>query len=416
MSKERALKSKSFCSALWTSIYQNPDGKISPCCVWQHHKSLGNVNVRSIDEIYSSKKVKKLKEKMLNGETLSECSYCNKIESDLKDQSSKSFFNDNFFEKINWEVDEPQFYYWDLRISNLCNFKCRMCGHGLSSEWYDDSKSLGYEPTSKVIRINDKSNFWEQMEFHYKYVESIYFAGGEPFLNEHHYKILESLVKLNKNDTKLIVNTNGAVSHWKNKKVLDYYKPFNYVVFGFSIDGSYEVGEYIRKGLDYVKWKENVKEYVDYIEKKDSWDITYLFQFAFGVTNFHNIVDFIRDLIDSNLINKYCQFNFQPIVNPIEQSVIAVPPIVFEQFKKDSEELLNDLEYKYNWSERLIQPFKHSIEKIIQYVSANPFERKHLIEFYKKQEELDKLRNENIYDIVPDYRKLQIDNDGKNII
>ena len=28
--------------------------------------------------------------------------------------------------------------------------------------------------------------------------------------------------------------------------------------------------------------------------------------------------------------------------------------------------------------------------------------------FYKKQEILDKLRNENIYDIIPDYRKLSI--------
>ena len=40
--KERALQSKSFCAALWTSIYQDPSGTVSPCCVWGSNP-LGNV-------------------------------------------------------------------------------------------------------------------------------------------------------------------------------------------------------------------------------------------------------------------------------------------------------------------------------------------------------------------------------------
>lgn len=68
MSRELALESKTFCSALWTGIYQAPNGDVSPCCVW--NKPLGNVNGSSINEIYKSDRILTLKQKMLRGETL----------------------------------------------------------------------------------------------------------------------------------------------------------------------------------------------------------------------------------------------------------------------------------------------------------------------------------------------------------
>jgi MoaA/NifB/PqqE/SkfB family radical SAM enzyme len=410
MNKEKALKSKTFCSALWTAIYQSPNGSVSPCCVWRG--TLGNVNNSSIDDIFNSEYVNGLKNKMLDGKKINQCKYCYDIENDTKSESTRHFFNKHFIDKIDWESSDSKFLYWDLRISNLCNFKCRMCSHGLSSEWYDDWKALGNDPQEKVVKIDDKSNFWKQLEEHYKYVDTIYFAGGEPFMNEHHYKILEDLVDRKLHDTKITVNTNASITHWKKKKVLDYYKPFNNVIFGFSIDGSYEVGEYIRKGLNYKEWKKNVKEYVDYISDKDTWDITYLFQFAYGVTNIHNICDFIIDLLNDGLITKYCQFQFQPIVNPIEQSVKSIPPSIFEKFKKDVSKMDNILE-EYGLDERTIEPIIIHLKKIITYIESNPYNKTNLNQFYKKQEKLDKIRNESIYDIIPDYRKLPIDVDGK---
>ena len=64
--KERALKSKSFCAALWTSLYQDPNGSVSPCCVWGQgdgNSQFGNVNDSSLSEIYSSSKILSFKEK-----------------------------------------------------------------------------------------------------------------------------------------------------------------------------------------------------------------------------------------------------------------------------------------------------------------------------------------------------------------
>lgn len=423
--KERALKSKSFCSALWTSLYQDPNGSVSPCCVWgqgNDSSHFGNVNSNSLSEIYNSPKILKFKEKMLSGETLKECIYCNKLQ-ESTGESSRDFYNDNFFEKIDWKTGNSNFLHWDLRISNLCNFKCRMCYHDLSSEWFDDAVKLSdkvphlNKPTQRIIKINDKSKFWDELENHYQYVEYIYFAGGEPFINEHHYKILQDLVDRNLHENvRLTVNTNLSIIQWKKKKVLDYYRHFNHIVFGFSIDGSYDVGEYIRKGLDYNQWKLNVREFVNFINERNTMNITYVFQFAYGVTNIHNICDFILDLHEDNLLlDDKCKFNFQPIMHPQEQSVRALPPTIFEKVKKDFENLYITLE-KFGYTEHFIEPLKHEFENIILFVNDTPFHNSFLNLFYKTQIELDKIRDENIFDIIPDYRKLPITSNGTTLI
>ena len=407
MSKELALKSKSFCSALWTSLYQNPDGNVAPCCVWKG--TLGNVKDDTLDDIFSSNHVKNIRKKMLSGERISECEWCNNIEDTTGDDSSKVFFNENFIDNIDWESDSSKFYHWDLRLSNLCTFKCRMCSHGLSSEWYDDWKVInkGYnEP--KIIKIDDKSSFYNELEKNYEYVKTIYFAGGEPFINEHHFKILQDLVdKGMSKDVRIYVNTNLSTVHYKKRHILDYYKEFDKVEFGFSIDGSYQVGEYIRKGLDYVSWKENVREFSNYIyDNNESLNKKYLFQFAYGITNFENIFSFIVDLIDSNLINKYCTFNFQAIQEPREQSIQSLPTEIIKKFKEDVPIFLNSIKNKLDYN--VFNELKYQLNMIITHCDNITFDETLLELFYKKQEILDKLRNENIYDIIPDYRKLSI--------
>jgi MoaA/NifB/PqqE/SkfB family radical SAM enzyme len=424
--KERALKSKSFCAALWTSLYQSPNGDVSPCCVWDMNKPLGNVNNTSLDSIFKSDRVLKLKNRMLSDKPLHECNYCNKMERDTGDDSSRSFFKNEFFDSIDWDSSDTKFVYWDLRISNLCNFKCRMCYHDLSSAWYDDVISLNSIntnknkrelPNNRIIKINDKSKFWNELEQHYNHVESIYFAGGEPFINEHHFKILQDLIDKNlSKDIKLIVNTNLSTTKFKNKDVLDYYTNFNHIVFGFSIDGSYEIGEYIRSGLNYVEWKKNVKEFVEFVKNRNTLNITYLYQFAAGVSNIHNICDFIWDLYkDGLIVDSHCKFNFQPIINPQEQSCKSLPPTIFKKFKSDYQLLRTKL-YENNVSNQFINSLDIEIKSLINFVESNPFDVRYLNDFYKKQIELDKIRGENIFDILPDYRKIPITNNGTKLI
>lgn len=69
--------------------------------------------------------------------------------------------------------------YWDIRFSNICNFRCRSCYHGASSRWFDEAEKLGETSSDKpIIRaVEDLDKFYMQIEDSIESVEEIYFAG-----------------------------------------------------------------------------------------------------------------------------------------------------------------------------------------------------------------------------------------------
>ena len=404
MDNEKVKKSKHFCSAIWGAIYQAPNGNIGPCCVY--NGSFGNIQSQTLDDMYKSDKVAEVKRKMLNDEKVEECNYCYGLEGENQTSTSgRTSFNKTLFNKLDLKKEEPEFIYWDIRITNLCNFKCRMCNPELSSEWKEDWAKLGLEDTQdKVITVDRKNRFFSDLQEHYKYVKHIYFAGGEPFLSSQHYKILDDLRSLNlEKQVEIRVNTNLSIRTYKKKRVLDYYEGFDNVFFGFSIDGSYGIGEYIRKGLNYTEWKENVKEYVEYTEKCNNWSITYGFQITYGAMNFHNLFDFILDLYDSNLINKFCKFQFQPIQDPEEQSLKALPT----QVVKDCIDRLKTIEQKLKEVDEIVlDTLRTGLEEVYIFAEASKHSPELTDSLFSKAEELDKIRDESIFEHLPDYRKM----------
>jgi hypothetical protein len=65
-------------------------------------------------------------------------------------RSHRKIYNKQYIHKLDWVLNtlkngmapDSKPIYWDIRISNLCNFKCRICGHHSSSKWYD--KAIDY--------------------------------------------------------------------------------------------------------------------------------------------------------------------------------------------------------------------------------------------------------------------------------
>ena len=82
-------------------------------------------------------------------------------------------------------------------------------------------------------------------------VEQIYFAGGEPLMMKEHYFILDELEKRKRFDVRLIYNTNFTVTSLKDRDVFSYWKKFDSVSVGASLDGMGKHGEYIREGTNW---------------------------------------------------------------------------------------------------------------------------------------------------------------------
>ena len=158
--------------------------------------------------MWNSDRMKHLRRDKLAGIRHDGCSKCY-LQEDNGDQSmriaSNQFYEKHFDRMVETTEEDGhsndfRLLYWDFRFSNLCNFKCRMCGSSLSSKWYQDEVDIfGESPHDRaLIHVNDysKKNIYEYIDHFIEEVEEVYFAGGEPLMMDEHYMILEKLIEV----------------------------------------------------------------------------------------------------------------------------------------------------------------------------------------------------------------------------
>jgi hypothetical protein len=100
----------------------------------------------SLVEHWNSPHMRSVRLRMMRGETLPECEVCN--DKLLNTDVYRDYFNRLFehkYEECMRATDRYGFTQvrpvsWDYRFSNLCNFKCRMCGDMLSSSWETEQR------------------------------------------------------------------------------------------------------------------------------------------------------------------------------------------------------------------------------------------------------------------------------------
>jgi len=162
------------------------------------------------------------------------------------------------FEKFDYqEIDEsPKLpIYFDIRFSNVCNFRCRTCWHGASSKWFNEAKLLKTNLGKKAIikNIEDFNEFINSSGEALLGAEEFYFAGGEPLVTEEHYKLLEWLIQNNATKARLRYNTNFSKLKFKDYNLIELWGHFENIELLASIDASNALGEYIRKDM---KWED----------------------------------------------------------------------------------------------------------------------------------------------------------------
>jgi radical SAM protein with 4Fe4S-binding SPASM domain len=412
MDKNKLLKeSKTFCVAPWMSVYVHPNGDVAPCCIWDFNKSLGNVNKNTLSEIYTSETTKEVKRKMLNGETVSQCSLCTNLEN-INQESGRIRFNNEHGKCVDYIDDDlnsdPKFHFWDIRISNLCNFKCRMCTHDLSSSWYNDSIYLKYfkkDDRKPIITLDDTEKFLDELSKHYDYVDEIYFAGGEPLISDYHYDLLDNLIKKDKSP-KLKYSTNLSKLTFKDKHIFDYWKHFNRVTLFVSLDGFGEIGKYIRNGFKEETFIDNAKKTSEFLTKSDIFYIL-----TYGALNYLHVFDVIKKLFDEGLIDKEINYDgrrmlgINPIIEPSSLSCKWLPESVKNNFK-DRMDDIQDYMSENAVSENVKTEIMGLLNSIYTFSVSdieNIDKQKQYGEFLHFNSKLDKIRNENINDVYGEF-------------
>lgn len=383
-------KNSTFCILPWIHMYIDPLGETFPCCVRvPSMKSFGNINKTPLEEIWNSPSMKNLRLDMLNNRPRSEiCGTCYKREKTER-TSHRLDFNRKFFHLIRKKLEstEPDGFikdlswsYWDFRLSNKCNFRCRTCGPEYSTSWQAELNS----PTNPVREANRPAwlTGFEYFLKNSKNIEEIYFAGGEPLLIDEHYKLLEWLIENKKTNTVLSYNTNISVLEYKNWKVLELWKQFKFVYVSPSLDHFGKQAEVIRKGTDWNQVEENLKIILKQknIQVRPTITVSAL-----------NILDFVK-------IHKYfTQMGLIKTVNHFALNMLLQPDFfsvsVLPQYQK---ELVQRDLLAYN--QELIDRFGEGLSGLNLILNELKIDNSHLQEkLVYELKKVDDLRNEKLH-------------------
>ena len=265
------------------------------------------------------------------GEEIPQCAVCNhKL---LNEQVYRQHFNWLYKNKINEayeSTDETgattmKVESFDYRFSNLCNFSCRMCGDMLSSSWETENKKYG-KGDYDTYRIWGRKDIKEKLEkFHdqqivkefveaveQKRITELYWCGGEPLMWKIHWTAMERIKELGYADQVLArYNSNMSRINFYGKNLFDdilqYFPKFQICA---SIDGTGEIGEYIRTGLKYNEWLDNMKYALQFTDsnhyyKRIQLDLTITLP---GLFDLENMVHLSNEL-NVELLTKQV-FNF----------------------------------------------------------------------------------------------------------
>jgi len=289
--------------------------------------------------------------------------------------------------------------YWDIRFSNLCNLRCRSCGHIFSSSWYQDQAKLaGPEWKGVNVPLNyagqTETDMWEQLLPHIDYVEQIYFAGGEPLMMDQHYRILEELERRGRFDVRLIYNTNFTQTKLKDRLVFDYWKKFDSVAVGASLDAMGMRAEYIRKGTDWAVVEENRRRMIEICPNVDFYISPTL-----SIMNAWHLPDFHKSWTEQGLIRPQ-DLNVNILQDPAHYR-IDIAPIKYKQ----------RLRVKFEEHLEWLRPLDRLNRATVGFESAINFmmstDNTHLLDnFWRKTHQLDEIRKERLLDSIPELEAL----------
>jgi MoaA/NifB/PqqE/SkfB family radical SAM enzyme len=410
--RERFLltESKTFCMLPWLHLHAYPTGEAMPCCMAEHNqmqnKGLGNCRETDLKDIWNGEHMKQLRSDMLAGRENSLCRRCYEQENSGflsgRQTSNKHFGHHiNLVSETQPDGSVPSFRlrYWDIRFSNLCNFKCRTCGHPFSSQWYTDQLKLADETYGKNHKAifyagRDKDHLLDQLLEHIDHVEFIYFAGGEPLIMEEHYRILDALEKKNRFDVRLIYNTNFSEIKLKDRLVFDYWRKFKSVAVGASLDAMGPRAEYIRKG---THWDTIVSNREKMLESCP--DVDFYISATLSVFNAWHLPDFHRDWVERGLI-KPQDFNINILQDPTHYRIDIAPIKYKQRIRVKIEEHLEWLTPRDKLA-RATQGYRSAINFMMANDNSDMISK-----FWQKTNQLDEIRQENLLHYLPELEAL----------
>ena len=404
-----SCNNKIFCAAPWVSMFVKPRGEVFPCRWFLYTKHIGNIYTDSLESMYNSDLLKKLRLEILHGIVTDECNSCIEFEKNIDTTYVKSqrqeinsvYSNYEYYKEITEDDGSVKFDGIDcveLSTSMLCDFKCVTCNPYDSSEWVIDANLLAdgkrsystqypYGIGGHSIAKTDKNKLVNQLDKMVETVNQISLSGGEPLLSAETLHVIDKLIELKKTDINLIINTNLS-NFYKIGNFVDKLKLFDHLQLKISIDGSWKRGEYIRKGLNYSQWIDDMSNIQRDFPGK------YNFVCTVSMFNIWHVPDFVDEMIELGLLcDTYIEM--RQLVWPYHQSYQILP----NEFKHDVyDKYTNSIDKLCNESPNTVKYLEHIRDQLF----AKDMYDKWSDRFLCEARRLDAIRDTNFLEVCPE--------------
>jgi MoaA/NifB/PqqE/SkfB family radical SAM enzyme len=168
-----------------------------------------------------------------------------------------------------WTADAKPLMFLDLKLGNICNLKCRICGSWSSSQFATEEinqlpreqqkSSYAYQMLRAGAWPRENAKFWQQIDSVLTDIRYIEFTGGEPFMIDEHFDMLQGIVDRGiAHQVEIHYNTNGTQYPARGEAI---WRHFKTVEIAFSIDDVGKRFEYQRTNADWAVVLDNITNF-----------------------------------------------------------------------------------------------------------------------------------------------------------
>jgi len=266
-----------FCVLPWISLETSPIGTVRPCCLADDElvDDLGNkfdLNTASFASIQNSQSMQKLRQDFLDQKQPQTCRKCWKEE--RSGRTSKRMHTLDRLKHMlpdqEWTVDAKPLMFLDLKLGNICNLKCRICGSWSSSTFAAEElqfiaseenkkENHHYQMLKQGAWPRENPTFWNEIDQVSDQIRYIEFTGGEPFMIQEHFDMLQGLIDRGiAGNIEIHYNTNGT--QWP-EHAEEIWQHFKHVEIAFSIDDVGARFEYQRSNAVWSEVEQNISRF-----------------------------------------------------------------------------------------------------------------------------------------------------------
>jgi MoaA/NifB/PqqE/SkfB family radical SAM enzyme len=388
---------ETICMLPWVSIETSPMGTARPCCLAREEITDQQGKKYSLEQtdlqtIYKSQYMQNLRQQFRRGERPETCKLC--WDEEAAGRNSKRINSKirlkEWYPTVDWHSDVPdQLWFLDLKLGNICNLKCRICGSWSSSKWAeeemnyipageDKKKHIAYTWLRQGAWPRKAETFWHNLKTLLPNIRYFEFTGGEPWLIEEHWDLLKYAAETGySNKIDIHYNTNATQPLGERTTV---WNQFGRVDIAFSVDNINKRFEYERYGANWNKANEII-DMVHFTKNIDCPNITTQLCFTVNIQN----VYYLDELLEWAGTKTFGDIYFNMLHSPDHMSVQYMTP-------KAKELVLSKLKTTF-WKTEFYQK---EIDNIIRFIELGPGSDGQ--EFLRKMKQTDEYRKQNFLD------------------